>query len=102
MYGIYNAWFKNIIFQELFTFYYSYYDLIILGISFLQQCTPEFILVYRVHEGQLAVVGGQTVVHHHLHPLALPPKMEAEHPTVAILKTLVRRNHLRKQSLIHG
>lgn len=78
------------------------YHFIILCISFLQQCAPEFILVYRVHKGQLAVVGGQTIIHHHLHPLALSPKMEAEHSTVVILKTLVRGNHLSEQPLIHG
>lgn len=73
----------------------------ILCISLFQQCTPEFILVHRVHEGQLAVVSRKPVIHHHFHPLSLSPEVETEHSAVAILKTLIWWNNLGKQTLVH-
>ena len=36
-------------------------------------------------EDELAVLGGQTIIHHHIHPLAEPPEVEVEDTGVLVL-----------------
>ena len=60
----------------------------LLGISFLQQGTPEFILLCRVHEYQLPIVRRQSVVDDNLRPVALVPEIELEHATVVVCEVL--------------
>lgn len=46
-----------------------------LGVGFLQQRAPELAALLRVHKDQLPVLGGQPVVHHHVHPLPILPEL---------------------------
>lgn len=51
----------------------------LLGISLLKEGTPELILGTRVAAEELAIDGGQEVVHYHLHPAAKHPETKPEH-----------------------
>lgn len=50
----------------------------LLGVGFLQKCTPEFISLSRVDEHQLAVFDGQSVVDHNVHPFAKLPELQEQ------------------------
>lgn len=47
----------------------------LLGVGLLQQRAPELTAFLGVQEEQLPILGGQPVVHHHLHPLAVLPEL---------------------------
>lgn len=47
----------------------------LLGIRLLQQGAPELTPLCRMHKQQLPVLGGQPVVHDHLHPLSVLPEL---------------------------
>lgn len=49
-----------------------------LGVGLLQQSAPELGALRRVHEQELPVLGGQQVIHHHVHPLAELPDLGGE------------------------
>lgn len=53
-------------------------QLFLLGIGLLQKGTPELIAFLGLQEDQLAVEGGEAVVHHNVHPLAKVPETEVE------------------------
>ena len=42
-----------------------------LGVGLLQEGAPELVLVRGVHEDELVIVGGQSVIHNHLDPITL-------------------------------
>lgn len=46
-----------------------------LGVGFLQQGAPELVVVGRVQEDQAVPEGGQSVIDHHVQPLAVLPEL---------------------------
>jgi len=52
-----------------------------LGVGLLQEGAPELVLVRGVHEDELVIVGGQSVIHNHLDPITL------KHRQVSTLST---------------
>ena len=69
----------------------------LLGVCLLQQGAPEFVIVTRMDEDQLAIVGGEPVINDNVHPLAKVPEMEAENPGIAFAPALIRGNNLTKK-----
>lgn len=69
----------------------------LLGVCLLQQSAPEFVVVTRVDEDQLAIVGREPVINDNVHPLAKVPEMEAENPGIAFAPALIRGNNLTKK-----
>ena len=69
----------------------------LLGICLLQQSAPEFVVVTRMDEDQLAIVGGEPVINDNVHPLTKVPEMEAENPGIAFAPALIRGNNLTKK-----
>lgn len=52
----------------------------LLGISFLQQAGPEFLVAFaRTHKDAVSAYGRQAVVNYHFHPLAVLPELEERH-----------------------
>ena len=47
----------------------------LLGIGLLQQRAPEFTAFFGMQEEQLSILGGEPVVHDHLHPLSILPEL---------------------------
>ena len=47
----------------------------VLSVGLLQQGAPELRAVGRVDKQQLSVLGGQAVVHHHVHPIPKLPEL---------------------------
>lgn len=62
----------------------------LLGISLLQECTPEFIALSRMDEHQLPVFDRQSVIYHDVDPLTELPKLQDK----AIIKTSKKPYHL--------
>lgn len=56
----------------------------LLGIGLFHQCTPELVLGVGVAIDELVVKRRQTVVDHHVQPLAEAPELEVENPGVAL------------------
>ena len=73
-----------------------------LGISLLKQSTPELALGVRVDVDKLPIPGREVVVHHHVHPLAVLPELEVEHPGVLGAEALVQGHHPGPHPLVHG
>lgn len=48
----------------------------LLGISLLQQRTPEFIALSRVDEHQLPIFNRQSVIYYNIHPVAKLPELQ--------------------------
>ena len=65
-----------------------------LGISLLEEGTPELIVILRVNEDELAIVGGQTIIDDQVHPLPKMPEPEVEYPSIAKAPALLMRDHL--------
>ena len=76
----------------------------VLWVGFLQECTPELILLLWVDKDQAAVVGGQAVIDDDGLPFAVVPEVEAEHATVAFprVEALVLGNDLPEEMFIEG
>ena len=72
----------------------------VLGEGLLKQRGPELRVLRRVHEDELVVVGGKTVVHDDVRPLAVLPEPEAEDPGIVLAEALVRRNHVVEEVLV--
>ena len=71
-----------------------------LGVRLLQQGTPKLILVLCLDVDQLAVPGGQSVVHADLDPLAKPEESESENSAVVGVESLARGNNAVKHLLV--
>ena len=67
--------------------------MVLLCVCLLEQGGPELVVVGGVHEGELAVHGGQTVVHAHLNPLAVLPEVKLDHARIVIPKAVLRRDY---------
>ena len=75
-----------------------------LAVRLLQQARPHLPAGLGVDEHRLTVLDGDEIVHHdlavheyrpdlslsHLHPLAVPPEPEEEHPGVVLREALAR------------
>lgn len=48
----------------------------LLGISLLQECTPELIAFCRMHKHQLPVFDRQSVIYHNIDPFAKLPELQ--------------------------
>lgn len=57
-------------------------QLFLLGIGLLQKGTPELIAFLGLKEDQLAIEGGESVIHHNVHPLAKVPETKVEDASV--------------------
>lgn len=73
-----------------------------LGVGLFQERAPELVLLGRVHEDQLVIVGGQAVVNDDVHPLPILPELEVEDPTVSLTgrEGLVTGHHTVQQVLV--
>lgn len=72
----------------------------LLCIGLLKKSGPKLVAVGGVHEDELAVAGGQTIVNDDLHPLTEMPKVETEDTTVVVGEALVRGYHLLQEVIV--
>ena len=65
-----------------------------LGVGLFEQRRPELVMRGRVDENEFSVERRQTVVNHHVDPLAVLPDLEMEHAGVVLNEQVVHRNHV--------
>ena len=51
----------------------------ILGVSLLEERRPELVPAVTVHVDEAVVLGGESVIYAHLHPLTILPELEPKH-----------------------
>ena len=61
----------------------------ILGISLLQQSTPEFIVILRMNEYKSSIVSRETIINYNINPFTEVPKTEVEYSCIAFVKSLI-------------
>lgn len=60
------------------------YELYWLGVGFLQQSTPEFIVIFWVTVDELSVNCWQPVIDYNIHPLSKYPELEMEDSSIVL------------------